>query len=277
MKRKNLFLLAGLMLVLTLPFTACQQDTEDDDPVVVMTEDEAEIDGFFDDIMAEIDEITLNDSIAYDMGEMAVFTEGAGTRTIKTYYDGQIRIDSIFYDSYVNPKSKFECVKNGTIIIRTQGHKLENTFIREISFMNFTINGNKIEGTKRIEKTAEHTYRVTLTNGKITFTDGTTCTRTTERIRTMVDGFNTPLWVWDDVYTIEGSASGVNRKGLEYSHLIINPLMVRLACRWIVQGTIEFTVDGNSVILDYGNGICDSDATVTRNGRTVQIKLRGGL
>ena len=81
-----------------------------------------------------------------------------------------------------------------------------------VTFENFTINDNKIEGTKTIEKVENLKYKITLENGKITFTDGTFLTCSYIRYRTMVAGIATPFYIWDDAYTFEGSANGANRK-----------------------------------------------------------------
>ena len=129
---------------------------------------------------------------------------------------------------------------------------------------------------KQIRKTAEHEYQITLTNGKITFTDGTTYTRTVERTRTWVEGYDTPFYIWDDVYTLEGVATGVNRRGYTYTHQITSALMFKLSCRWLVQGVIDLTVGDKQATIDYGNGDCDNIAYVTVNGKTYEVKLRGG-
>lgn len=275
MKRTSLFFAASLMIMATISFTSCQKD-EETDPIVTIAEQDDDANAYFDDVLTEVDDLTMV-SNSKDFTE-ASNTLGQGTRTRKTtWISNTERIDSITYQNYVNGNSRFERVKNGLIIIHVWGNPLQNEFVREISFKDFTINGNAIEGTKRIEKTAQYSFTVTIQNGKVTFTDGTTYTRNCERIRTWADGFATPYNIWDDVYTIEGTATGVNRKGYTYTHQITNALMIKLNCRWIVQGTIDMTVDSKTATLDYGNGECDNIATVTANGKTWEIRLRGGI
>ncbi len=273
MKRTGLFFAASLMMMAAISFTSCQKD-EEVNPIVQSANEDADVDSYFDDVMTEVDELTLVSDSKDAM--MYATLDDNGTRVRKTAWDGDCRIDSITYTDYVNPNARFERVKNGLVIIRTCGRYNAPEFERTVTFNNFTINGNLIEGTKVIRKTAEHEYQTTLTNGKITFTDGTTYTRNVERTRTWVNGYDTPLYIWDDVYTLEGSATGVNRIGETYTHQITSALMFKLNCRWIVGGTMKFTVGDRQAELDYGNGECDNIAIVTVNGKSYEVKLRGG-
>lgn len=274
MKRTNLILATGLMLMAAFSFTSCQKDDEQD-PIISQTVEDSDVDSYYDDVMTEADDVTMTDGTK-DSQMMYATLGGSGTRTRKTTWDGNCRVDSVTYQDYVNPNSRFERVKNGIIIIRTCGQYNGFEFERTITFKNFTINGNLIEGTKVIRKTAEHVYQITLTDGKITFTDGTTYTRNVERTRTWVNGYDTPFNIWDDVYTLEGTATGINRHGNAYTHQIKSALMIKFSCRWIVQGIIDITVGDKQASIDYGNGDCDNLAYVTVNGKTFEVKLRGG-
>ncbi|MEW5845690.1 MAG: hypothetical protein AB1777_05410 [Bacteroidota bacterium] len=274
MKRTSLIFATGLMMMAAISFTSCQKD-DDLDPVIAQAAEDSDVDTYYDDVMTEVDELTLAGDTK-DSQMMYATMGGQGTRNIETSYDGNCRIQTITYNNFVNANSRYERVKNGVIVIRTCGRYNEAEFVRTITFQNFTINGNLIEGTKEIRKTAENEYQITLTNGKITFTDGTTYTRTVERTRTWVAGYDTPFNIWDDVYTLEGAATGENRQGNAYTHQIKSALMFRLSCRWIVQGIIDITVGDKQVSIDYGNGECDNLAYVTVNGKTYEVKLRGG-
>lgn len=274
MKRTSLIFAASLMLMAAFTLSSCQKD-EEVDSVVTLASEDADVDTYYDDVMTEVDEITLAGD-SKDSQLMYATLGGQGTRTRKTSWDGNCRIDSLTYENFVNANSRYERVKNGLIVIRTCGQYNGAEFERTVTFKNFTINGNLIEGTKQIRKTAEHEYQITLTDGKITFTDGTTYTRNVERTRTWVEGYDTPFNIWDDVYTLEGVATGVNRRGYTYTHQITSALMFKLSCRWLVQGVIELTVGDKQATIDYGNGECDNIAYVTANGKTYEVKLRGG-
>ena len=78
------------------------------------------------------------------------------------------------------------------------------------------------------------------------------------------------------MYSVTGSATGTNRKGVGYTTNVQSPLIKRADCpKYFVQGTIAITnTNSKAMTLDYGTGTCDNVATVSVNGRTRTIQLR---
>lgn len=272
MKRTNL-IFAAILLVFASFFAACEK-TETTDPMVDSSQEDDQVAALYDDVLNEVDDITLGSTAAKSSAEFEMAT-GSGTRTVVKSFSADTTILTITFANFINGNSENGHVKNGVIIVKVVGGPLQAKFERTATLQNFTIDGIKIEGKKSIVKTAEHKYTVTLTGGKTTFTDGTTYTREFTRTRTWVEGYNTPAIIWDDVFTIEGTATGTNRKGNTYTHTITNPLEIKNSCRWIVEGTIQLVSNGKTAIMDYGMGECDDVATVTINGVTKEIKLKG--
>lgn len=273
MKRTNLIFAASLLVFSTF-LSSCQK-TEETSPYVESSIEDDQVTALYDDVLNEADEMTssgASKSIAQNAAEST--TSGSGTRTFVLSFSGDTTIKTITYANFINGNNLNGHVKNGKIIIKIIGGPLQAKFERTVTFDNFTIDDNKIEGKKKITKTAEHVFSVVLTGGKITFTDGTFYTRQFTRTRTWVEGYNTAN-IWDDVFTIEGSASGINRKGKEYTHTIVNALVIKNECRWIVEGTVDLTLNGKTATLDYGMGECDNDATLTVEGKSYAIKLKG--
>ncbi len=272
MKRISIYLMAGILMT-SFSFTSCEKE-EETSPLVELMETDDEVAAFYDDILSEVDEVTFNDGTS--KSGVTVSQGFSGTRTVVTEFSGDTVIHTITFDNFMNENSNSGRVKNGTIIIKVLGRPYLETFWRQVTFVNFTVNDNLIEGVKVIEKTGEYQFTVALTDGKITFTDETTYTRNFTRTRTWIDGYATPYYIWDDEFTLEGNAWGVNRNGNEYTHEITSPLFIKRDCRWVVSGTIEFNVNGQAAILDYGDGTCDRIATLISNGETHTINLRGG-
>ena len=49
-----------------------------------------------------------------------------------------------------------------------------------------------------------------------------------------------------------------------------------LGCRFITYGTVLIQAEGRpDAVLDFGDGTCDPEATITINGETYKIRLRG--
>jgi hypothetical protein len=82
------------------------------------------------------------------------------------------------------------------------------------------------------------------------------------------------FWDWDDdVYEITGTAAYVLANGETGSLSINTPIVKPNNCAWYSQGTATIVLNGESIGVDYGNGTCDNEATVTIGGNTFVIKL----
>jgi hypothetical protein len=73
--------------------------------------------------------------------------------------------------------------------------------------------------------------------------------------------------VWaDDVYEITGGSNVVNNLSGTGSYTILQPLIQKGNCNYVVQGKAKITLNGLEGILDYGNGNCDNLGTITIGG-----------
>lgn len=158
-----------------------------------------------------------------------------------------------------------------------------------ITLDNFYIDDTKIEGTATITNTSSpnstppsRQFTVDVTNGKLSTADGNYVEWNSHKTITQTQGLSTLLYPKDDVFQIEGSANGRAQKGnllVAWQSTITSPLIKNFECRWIVQGTVKVVRASTSAntswtgLLDYGNGNCDNQATVTLNGVTHQITL----
>jgi hypothetical protein len=259
-------------MMAALTFTSCEKINNS--PLADDLESDDEVASYFDELLSEVDDITIPTSGA--KSEVEFKAENSGNRTIETSFSGDTVIHTITFAEFVNGNSQYERVKNGVLIVKVIGRPFMETFWRQISFQNFTVNGHTVEGVKEVVKTGEYQFTITLTGGKVSFTDGTFHTREFEHIRTWTAGYDTPNFIWDDEFEIEGNASGVNRREQQYSRTITSPLIVKRSCRWIVQGTIEIEAGDKFATLDYGNGECDRFATITVDDESWTITLKGG-
>jgi len=267
-----------LMALMVAVVSSCRKE-KDTDILVSNSEDDAEVSALFNEVDDEVGGISTLKSMEAGLSGY----DSSGSKVVTIDSSGNQTIITVTYNNYCNGRNLR--IKNGKIIITIEGRYADvaSAYRKEVTFQNFTINGNLIEGTRVIAKDSAnpYVYHITLQNSKITFTDGTSCTRTVEtRTRTWTGGYNTPNFLWDDTYTIEGTASGVNRQGKSYTHTITTPLQISLDCPWIKAGVIRFEVTDDKVTreatLDYGTGACDNIGTVTIEGKTYTIRLRGG-
>ncbi len=166
--------------------------------------------------------------------------------------------------------------RRGKIIINYTGHYFDVGSVKNFSFQDYYVNDNHVEGTRVVTNeglnAAGHFYWSIVSAITVTRTDGNVITwnRTGEREMTGGQGTDT---VWDDVYSITGTATGT-RNGNAYTAEITTPLVRSLSCHFISSGVIQITPAVHSPItIDFGNGTCDNQATLTSNGNTHVIVI----
>lgn len=180
--------------------------------------------------------------------------------------------------------------RKGKVITEYTGRLLYPGSIAVTNFDGYYVDSVHVEGTHKITNTSvpptnntppNRSYRVEVINGKLTRPNGNFVEWNSTRNITQIEGLGT-LIPMDDIFRIEGSGRGRVRRGnllTLWESTIIEPLIKRFNCRWIVKGrvrTVRANLAVNSpwvAILDFGTGTCDNLATVTINGISHQITL----
>ena len=166
----------------------------------------------------------------------------------------------------------------GIINVSYTGPYFQSGSSHTITFDSFYVDTRKIEGTRQVinnglNGNGNMNWTIIATNMKITRTDGYWRSWNSTRNREMTQGLGDNTWA-NDVYRINGTASGSNSNGNSYSMNISNVVRDN-SCYWITAGTIEITpANLRTRTLDFGNGSCDDQATVTVGNQTRNISLR---
>jgi len=106
----------------------------------------------------------------------------------------------------------------------------------------------------------------------VTLEDGTVISQTGEDTITWKQGFGT-IDKSDDIFYKTGSGTINIDDSLVFSRKIITPLLIDRSCEFILSGVVELYKDGKTVSVDYGDGTCDSVATVTTDGTSEVVNL----
>jgi len=138
------------------------------------------------------------------------------------------------------------------------------------TFVGYYVDSFRIEGTHITENTSTPNmqgWKVKVIDGKITNTNNNRWRKwNSVKDILQVAGNGTPNFPLDDIYKIDGAATGSNSGGHTWSSLITESLIKKFACPWIVQGKVRLNRDGRTALLDYGNGNCDNQAVIYING-----------
>ncbi len=163
-------------------------------------------------------------------------------------------------------------IRKGIIRIEYNLRKLVPGAFRIVTFEDFSIDDVQVEGIRTVENISvsledNPTFESTLEDGQLTFTDGTIATREANHVRTWFRSANPLL----DEATVTGGANGTRRDGVSYTVEILEELVYKRDCRsrgvYIpVAGVKQITTDANVFVIDYGDGECDREVTITING-----------
>jgi len=284
MKTRRIIYILSLVLAASFFFVACQKDdvkTGITDEDVAKAEDDALTEAVFDDIMNSVDNaVNIVDNWIWGGGlKSATVSDTCPSVTVdhpdSTWWPKVITID--YGDTEC--EGFYGQTRKGKIIITIDKRYRTPGSVKTVVLENYYINGIHVEGTKTVTNNGLNnngnlTFTIELVNGRITTPDTIVITREFTRTREWVTGDDT--WNrWDDVYFITGSASGTNFKGESYTRTILTALEWATSCRFIKSGSIEIQVGEKSpIVIDYGDGVCDNKATVTKDGETREILLK---
>lgn len=274
MKAKILMMIAGLMLALF----SCQKDT---DLLNQKTLDDIDFDAVTDAVYEDIFNAAEDASLSVEPVVKGETIEVADCPVITiTHPEGALWPKTVTLDYGTGCTGFNENTRAGKIVTVVTGPRLTAGSKRTVTLENYYFNDIKVEGTKVFENKGLNqdnnmVVSVTLTGGKVTFPDGKTIERTVNHEREWIAGLQTRN-VFDDECLITGTASGKNRRGVEYTNTIISPLHWTRACKFITEGVVEISITGQDkpATLDYGNGDCDAKAIVTRGDQSKEILLR---
>lgn len=173
-------------------------------------------------------------------------------------------------------------VRKGKITITYAGRRFAPGSTIVTTFQDFFRNGVKVEGTHTLANvtgtnSAFPRFNVVIAGGKLTFPDGRTITREHNFTREWQRATNPAQDKW--VILAGSSASGSNKRGRSYTMNVTKDLVYSRACQIsdkvfiAVSGTKIFVTDSKTYTVDYGNGECDNDITVTVNGVSKAITV----
>jgi len=293
---KNLRIPLLLFTILIISTTSCKKEDEkepDPEPLdnqTTASRDNNNAENIFGDIKRVVEE-AVNDE--------GKSNPGSGSK-LTGYSFGNcalVTIDTAWADTTVWPKTltidfgATNCTGNngvnrrGKVIVVISDRYRNSGSVLTVTTDNYYVNDHKVDGVKTLTNNGRNaannlTFSVQVSNGVITYPNGTTFNWQSTRTNEWIEGESTTLFtngfagVCDDVYLITGSASGTNVSGLSFNMNITSALRKEMCCRWIVSGALEITPQGKLTrYINYGSGTCDHIATVTIAGISFQVPM----
>jgi len=275
MKKSKISLFILGIFAISFSFTSCDQDdVEKTNNNITTASDYTSILGIMD--LAEIDDATADDGL-----KSATVLDYVPCFEVIIHDNGT----SDFWPrswtfSYTN-ENCVDCFGNtklGSVNVLLTGYWKNDSTSRTITYDNFSINGNKLEGTRTILNTGFNemqnlTFERSFLNASYSQGDTATMTWESNRNVEMINGFETFIAA-DDQYMVAGGASGVNFEGKSFTASITEELHYKRCSMFPVSGSITIDIeDESSIFINYGEGECDNIADVTIDDVTTEITL----
>ncbi|HEX4877115.1 MAG TPA: hypothetical protein VFV31_10620 [Chitinophagaceae bacterium] len=283
------------MFFMVLSVTSCQkeqsQNGTDEQQEMEASKNSGEADGeaeivfngVFDDVMGVNDEVGMSGTGIF--GRVTACPDVTVTR-LNPPDPFPVRVTLDFGTGCVGRDGHF---RKGKIVTVYTNRLIVPGAVATTEFVNFFFDSVSVQGVHKVTNTSSpvantppaRQYKVEAINAKLTRPNGNFTEWNSLKVITQVEGFATPAPL-DDIFRIEGNANGRVKRGallVAWQSTIIEPLMKRFNCRWIVRGKVRIVrlnLSANSPwigVLDFGNGDCDNRATITVNGVTHQITL----
>jgi len=283
--KKSLLTIFGIVLISTLIFDGCKkEDKEEVDYDTQSSVDNAQVEN----ILNEMNEIADQ---AVEDGLLSTHRWGSGNNNLLSSC-GSITVTVDSTDSSGTATINFGnhfCqgidtkYRKGLITVSFTGPYREAGTVITIAATNYFVGYDSAYATK-VNGQRTVTNNGTNGNGNLSFSIQANATLanylneqmtwSSTRTREWIAGASTSAWN-DDEYLVTGNASGKSFAGVNYSASILEALHIKLNCRWITEGIFSLTPENKEPrTLDYGDGTCDNDATVTIKDKTYNITLR---
>ena len=280
--KKILFL--GAIVASTLAINSCKKKEEASSNSPKFN---AIAESIFSEMTNMTDQAIKGSMIYYKNGEVIVHdvNDSKPDFTSKSACNVIITLDTIGPNKTITidwGTSNCECndgkIRRGKIVTTFTGSYYAQGTVITHTPVDYYVNNHKVEGTKTVTNMGLNSlfqpfYNVVV-DGAIYLATGEVIDYTSNRVRTFVAGYDTPLNFWDDEYDITLTTVATMINGDNYTAQTITPLRVKIGCAYITKGKLEIIPEGKPTrTIDYGNGTCDGSFTIEVNGNTYTIVL----
>ncbi|MBI5857415.1 MAG: hypothetical protein HZB42_07165 [Sphingobacteriales bacterium] len=295
----RIFIAAIAILFSTFIFTACQKENSLTDSSTVTEEEAANLSDESSQAEASFDDADdISFTAAEEEGNAGGFgVEGLAANNLQgrpflpTFFELRQRIgdcatitvtpnDSTYPKTVVidfgdSCRGRDGKVRSGKIVLHFTGPIRRPGSVVTLTFVNYYVNRVHIEGTKvfsNLSVPPVHKWKIAAINCKVTFPSGRGYTYEGIKNVKQIAGMLTNI-CRDDVYEITGNSQTVFNNGKTVLINTVDPLIKKVACHWISDGTLKIKINDRVLKLDFGfpnNGDCDNKALLTWNNGNSQ-------
>ncbi|MFK7899967.1 MAG: hypothetical protein AB8B61_04330, partial [Cyclobacteriaceae bacterium] len=241
-------------------------------------------------------------SITREITDNATYTSSSSGRitalchTITKNNANSNDLDTITIDFGTTGCDYYGRTRKGKIIFTYTDRHRNTGAVITTTLDNYYVDNTKVEGTREVKNQGPNVdgnlvFTVSVTGGKLTFSDSSTALWSSSGRTRTVDLQDTPEDKSDDIISVSGTTTNVSRTGVTRTSTVntATPLVFYSTCkqeggligkhRWIpVSGIKEVEIERTSGTfsrsIDFGDGSCDQKFEVTTStGNTILIDL----
>lgn len=267
--KKNLLIIGAVALI---ALSSCVKDKDFDQQELNPAKDMSAIDNSFEEMYSMIDKIARTEPGIREYG----FPECVSVSIDTISNPKSITIDcgetNCLFSNGVNYRGVIQVTFTGRY--RDVGTVITTT-LEEYHVNDYHLEGEHVVTNMGYNASGNLYYSVDIVGAQLTAPDNSwTSTWQSSREREWTNGENTIWNPFDDVYSITGEGNGISRNGTPYDIVITNPLIVKIGCRWIVQGKASvIRPSAEDFTVDFGTGTCDNLAVVNIYDNDYQISM----
>lgn len=263
-------------ILATIALSACKKRFDNDISALM----NFRIETAFDEMTTISDQAVTGNMVYHKSGEVIITKPGKKPNLLKSPCNVIITLDTANSVKTVTVdygSTNCDCndgkTRRGKIVTTFTGQYLAPGTVITHTPVDYYVNDIRYDGTKTVTNMGLNAngqpYFNVQIDGTATKTDGEVVTYTSTRVRTWVQGYTTLTNRYDDQFEITGTANGSFSNGGGYSAVTTSPIHVNFGCGLPVSGILEITPQDKPVrTVDYGQGTCDTQFTVTVNGNT---------
>lgn len=262
MKANKLVLSAVFLLM--IGFSACNKEATEESNIS-QPAFETEANNLSDEIEKSADIVTFDKS-----GGESKLPDCASVNIL--YPDGNPfpKIITIDYGD-ANCQVRPNVWKRGKIIISISDSLINSGAKRTVTFDEFYVNDFAVTGTRIITNLGVNSDGFPVFDISNNFNVGE-WSRQATGTKTWIEGYDSNDYS-DNVFLLDGSSSTTRPNEDVINRTITEPLRIDRSCGYITEGILTIQWNGNSAIIDFGDGTCDNAATITFNGEVFEIDL----
>lgn len=258
----------------------CRSSERDLDTETISSRDYVLVQNVFNDAFKQVHQVALYDSVLNDTGLVQLID----TNCLDTFYTttglNQFPTTLVLnYGSGNGPACLDGRYRRGEIRARFTSKYTNPNALITITFDDYWVDENKVEGTMTLNGLGNGNYGVTIADGRVfwkNFSNEFDVIYTANLTLERSEGAST-LATDDDVFLYTtGVGNGRNSKGNSFTCSITDPLKMDVNCNWMIDGGVRIKPVNLQVRnVDLGSGACDNRIIVNINNREFEAIVPG--